>query len=551
MKTPAQFFLGLALALLAIVSLAVRAEAAPCEMPRPEQTISSYFNECEAGGKTKIADFTKDKKAATAQEVKAANNPAAPADGFAERVSGTISDFLPFFQFAVDAVNTAEDQKSVTVKFNDRLLSPQFGALALQATVTEPEISETLLQEVAEPARASQKEALAGKLGDFADITVSGTWGYQRSDQGKNLDWNHPARLWGRDPALYDGVVEDIMVAVVENASDKDMGAEQRKLRAQRFKGESKIASALGIDTRGDKEWKERVTFGEIQQAINTSKLAQNDYDDYLKALREYASALGRFADRFVSGPNLDDIAPLIDNQPQLVLTGSYRERDQFVGPPAWAATFKLEMGSRNLNTVRSEYARLAEESRIKGTQEEDPQHDLKLRYQAFENVIKNNLHRRQNKLIVTASYKGVSSYKLDYPYKQTVTDPASGQDVILSRLASVDVDKSHELEAKAQWTCLVPALQFGGAGAAATAAAGAPGSVARELIPRFTLTAEYTDVTGDPNRQDRLIAMLEYSMPIRGGMAIPVTLTYANHSKFLSGQDKQLSAHIALSYRH
>jgi hypothetical protein len=128
------------------------------------------------------------------------------------------------------------------------------------------------------------------------------------------------------------------------------------------------------------------------------------------------------------------------------------------------------------------------------------------------------------------------------------VTDPTTGQDVILSRLASVDVDKSHELEAKAQWTCLVPALQFGGAGAATTAAAGA---VARELIPRFTLTAEYTDVTGDPNRQDRLIALLEYSMPIRGGMAIPVTLTYANHSKFLGGQDKQLSAHIALSYRH
>ena len=66
-----------------------------------------------------------------------------------------------------------------------------------------------------------------------------------------------------------------------------------------------------------------------------------------------------------------------------------------------------------------------------------------------------------------------------------------------------------------------------------------------------FALSVEWIDVQDDPLRQNRLVASLSYTLPIKtaGGAGVPLTLVYADRSEFLGDPDHQLSAHVGISF--
>ena len=70
------------------------------------------------------------------------------------------------------------------------------------------------------------------------------------------------------------------------------------------------------------------------------------------------------------------------------------------------------------------------------------------------------------------------------------------------------------------------------------------------DVPARIDISLEYIDVDGDDElMRDRGIARLSYALPLPGGLSLPFTLTYANHSKFVGEQDDVLSTHVGLSY--
>jgi hypothetical protein len=53
-----------------------------------------------------------------------------------------------------------------------------------------------------------------------------------------------------------------------------------------------------------------------------------------------------------------------------------------------------------------------------------------------------------------------------------------------------------------------------------------------------------------DKARKDRLIAKLTYAQRINDKLDIPISLTYANHSDYLTNVDRKLNAHFGISYK-
>jgi hypothetical protein len=65
----------------------------------------------------------------------------------------------------------------------------------------------------------------------------------------------------------------------------------------------------------------------------------------------------------------------------------------------------------------------------------------------------------------------------------------------------------------------------------------------------RVDLVAKYEDYSDDVEHQDRLVATLTFTTQLNG-VAIPFSLVYANHQKFLPESDDTLGAHIGIKYQ-
>ncbi|MGE0640547.1 MAG: hypothetical protein AB7G12_15620 [Thermoanaerobaculia bacterium] len=64
----------------------------------------------------------------------------------------------------------------------------------------------------------------------------------------------------------------------------------------------------------------------------------------------------------------------------------------------------------------------------------------------------------------------------------------------------------------------------------------------------RLDIVANYEDVSGDPDRQDRLVATLTLTRKV-AGFTIPLGIVYANHGEYLGEVNEELSAHIGLRF--
>ncbi len=462
---------------------------------------------------------------------------AAP-DGFSTRVNDSLTNFLPLFGFAVNSISTGDDEKSVSVIYNPIPIGRN-GVLSFSATIAEPEASPKLLEQVEQPAQAAETQAIASMLDDFSDLTFSGTYGYQRSDLGKV--WADGAHLWGRHPMLYQNLASELMTSVWAEA----FGA--RSVATVVASGDFEVEIADKIRDIEDDDVN-NATIAQLRAAFTPEELA-----DRLPVVVDDAVS-GREFFEVLDENKLSHFGAMVANQPQFTITGAHRNRDPLIGADETVVTAKLEIGSANLNRAMSYYKKTKDAKKKLGETYTLPE--------AYRWAIDELNVQAQNRTSVSVTYKERSAWDASYPYKLQISDPMGGEPTEVEKVAALSNPSGSDWCFKASWSrtfrrstgsiksrgLVQEAAKLG----AATGVSELAGLAEAELdVPaRLDVSIEYIDVDGDdPLMRDRGIARLSYALPLPGGLSLPFTLTYANHSEFLGEQDDVLSTHIGLTY--
>jgi hypothetical protein len=499
---------------LTVLLFALASPLAAQEPPEGSATVAEYRAYLRAFGtkeQEKQLEDALDAKAAAEVEastdaVEAQPTSITPPDGFSERVAGTITDFLPLFQFAVDSVTPSDDGKAVVVAFNPVQVARSW-KLKLTATAAEPEPFERLLNEVPEAARAAVKESISSELGDFGDVTWAATLGIQPHDAtGAKIP------RWGRDSELYRSFARALAAGfgpkLNQVVSPEQIAARQKYAEFQEQIREAfKPREINSLDP---------LTFDEIRAKIEAGALPGFDSDAFLAALVAKERVLVELDQEFHAF-QLDRLAPLIHNQPQFVLTASYRDRDELVGQKAFTATARVEWGTRNVNTVVRRFRELESTATMAAAPDNA--------FRAYREVV-GGIDDPDPK----TGWRGTASLTFQRLDELPLDVPFEGGSVSLT---VPDVDEwcgKFQLSRFADWH----EMTIDG----------------EKVKPRLDLSFEVIEVDGDPKRQDRRVAKVTYDLPVAKGVTIPVTMVYANKAEFLGDPDEQFSTHVGLSYK-
>ncbi len=509
------------------------APPAPLPVPEATETFSQYLQRLTNLRAGAAADADAVEKA-TAKTVAAKTTATAAPEGFAGRVNDSISDFLPFFQFAVNSVSTSEDEKSVILKLKPFELGG-YGPVSVAATATEPAVFSPFAETILEPAREAEVKLLLAGVDDFSDVTWTAEYGYTRPARS----WDADRKLFGRKTATYKPLIQELLAAAL-NEVFPEQAAE-----ASAFAALAPEILVLGQKIRPDVR---SITFGEIRDLIArepTVGFTEEDLKDKLSKVADRSRAL---QDK-LSALNLAKLPNLIDNQPQLVLKASYRDADEVVGPRAQAYTLTYEMGTRNLNAVLGQYRALragagpaAAAAAAAG--------DLRLR--AFTQVTADEVGASEDRFVFSLTYKDTDPYSFSHDYTETVTAPETPP-LEVSRTASLSLPGSTEWVGRLTWTRYLRSPKLRSTDL--PHAEGTQGLLASlpadpEEKPRLSFTLEHCQASGNSKLQDRTVGRLTLTLPSAGNTTLPISITYADKAEFLGQQDKTFGAHIGLSYK-
>ncbi len=446
-------------------------------------------------------------------------------NGFAGRVTNALTDFLPIFQGAVNGVGSSDDKKSVTVSFNPWRWG--WGELNFKGTIAEPQPFGKLLDAVVDSARATQKDALAKMLSDFDDMVFAASIGLR----GRNDRWSNPRPrlMLGRNSRDY----QDLIAGLVGGKLDRSLDANRLTVDSP------ELALLLGkLKSGSDRKKRPPVASNDCDDS-DPDKLSFDcarriggwtdaDIANYRKALwalkiNEKATA------EDVARSGLATLIPaLIDNQPQVVLTVSRTRRDRFVGQDEETAAFSWEFGATNFNSVIREFRYLVANNR--GV----PSNSLALT--AFENVVSDKADAilKQDRFVVSVTYKRSDALAYTYAYTEQVASPAGGNPVSVARTSVLSLPSTWEISGTFQW------------GRILDSDVKAP-NVPR---PRVDVSINYLKVSDTDVRQSRVIARASLTYPISDVLSLPLSISYANRAEFLGDQDKTFSAHIGVTYK-
>ncbi|HEY4594205.1 MAG TPA: hypothetical protein VIJ61_17425 [Thermoanaerobaculia bacterium] len=401
-------------------------------------------------------------------------------DNFANRIHSSYQDFLNLFSFAINKVEESKDGQALIVRFNPLREGRQF--LDLSVTVAKPAVSDLVSDAIPEAERAATVAKAQTGLGDFDDVTYAVAY----SLAATTCSWAQPAssRCWGRNPAIYRQMLASVLVSANDLAPAADIAPDDP------------LINRLIELVHANDLFKQKI-----------SSINAQDRAEVVSILRQLA-AKGiqgtRTRKAFFTKAGLDKLASLIDNQPQLAATGSYRDPGPFGGPDETGVSLELQYGLMNLNKLRRQCGAAT---------------DCVVR--TLTGYATNGLPT--DKFVLTASYKQLGEYTLD----QLVIDSAP-----VPGFTPIHTKKSTELKARLQWGRLL-STQVAGRNA------------------RFDLSADGIQTRDDAVRtKNRWVASATLTLPLGDSISIPISLNYANRPEFLTGQTKQLGVHLGLTYR-
>lgn len=382
---------------------------------------------------------------------------------------------------AVNSVDRAKDEQSLIVRFNKVNAGPL--SVGTTATITQPVLFKNIETGIEQSKRSAVADSLSAKLQDTDDITLSlhlaprtPTCGNEELKAGS---------CYGRDLTGYEGVLSPVLEGLLLPISGPS--ATTNRVTGVFF------------------DWARSLIHNKVVPAVKELS------DEQRAALFDFVEATKRFdaADtaREVAARKkikLDNLAVLIENQPQWTLTFSGQKRDQLVGPNTFAGDLLYERGAVNLNSVVS-----ACKKAVSACIAEALQND-RLKSSSFS---------------FDVSVKQSDSYGLAQLPPGVSDPPATFTAVSIPRI------RTYKLTGQYGFDVL--------------------GAQVNDRPTRLDLAGSWSQTSGDPKlKHTRFVVGATVTIPLGDAVSLPVTFSYANHEEFLKDTQTKLGVHFGVTYR-
>jgi len=426
----------------------------------------------------------------SAEERNRLNKAATGLDLSAADAQSAVRDFLPKLAAALIAPGVSEDASALGVRANFR--AEMLGAtLQLESVVHEPSISSTLLDSLAEGRRAAVRERLERGFNDFDDVTITGSGNVENAVLGRNFDVHQP--LLDR---LVRNVAESQPVAAFNtNELDVEYNRVVRAITRDSILSTRLNASECAAVNQPSRLRMDCFKPGARAAVENVLRPAATMERARRRALQEQLDATG-----------IGYLAELVNNQPQLNFTMSYRGRAGYVGPDEWTGKARWELGFVNMNRLRRFCRDTFQMDRIDAAC-----------LGAF-----TSQPRTRRRLAQGDRLWAAADLTRREPYGYAIT----GEDV------TINIPDAWQV-----------ALSGGYGRYLGT-------DTDDDLRDRIDVEASYRIVRDDPLRQDRFVANASYTYRLTDQTAGVLGLSFANRAEFLGDVDHRLGAHLGLTFK-
>jgi len=389
-------------------------------------------------------------------------------DSVGSVASSSVKDFVPPLDAIIQSANLDQKNQQLTLDFNVTSLgAPKLLAVQLQSVIRQPQ----LYQPVKDALSATRAQQLQGGINDAGDISAVLTLGLQNDSFGRRLRPNDPTftRLFG---------------AIVKVSPD-ELNALQKpcnKLLADLLAAKHAIRPIAGNDPK----------FSDFAPA-DQAKLRTVCIDSARKLGAKQAAKAQALQDDKIA-----DFADLLNNQQQLVLSGSRRFKNNLVGPDETAVQLSYEWSPDSLSSHRSDLQATKDDALVT----------------TFENI--STAAKRAGRLKASAQYTWIDRYSL--------MRSADGLDLLRPT--------AHRFTGSVTWG---QPLLFDSEG---------------NHSGQLDVTGQYDNFSDDPAHKDRLVASVTYTQKLTDSFSLPIGFTYANHSEFLTDVQTRFSAHFGLKLK-
>ncbi len=428
------------------------------------------------------------------------------APGIDPQLASSLTDFLPGFLSTVGVGGLEAD--GLRLGFDNPLFSGRTGPLAysLGAQLTDPELFDQLTKLIPEEGLADKKAALEEDLEDFDTVDIR----FRIS-----LEENSGFYRWGRNPQDYVDYLDAAFAeTLAENAEAKAKDSLRELSRLLSTSTNPAVSPDLFVKNRSSFSPVEREQATEVEAAIRAAVTEEK------KRLAAIDSSL-------------ESISELINNQPQLVLDVTRKERDELTGVSQWLYDLSFEKGFGNIN----QFARWArghaqkelceavhQGSRLGRMYVTKP--EFSSQKSCLERFLADHPDRgeKANRLSISIQYRQDDRYEFD--------DGAEENPLTLS------------LPARDKW---VGSLTYGFELAGPSILqAGSEDSM------RLDFEAAYEDPTGDSEemRHNRQVYTATLTQRLTNGTSVSLSAIWANRDEFLGEVDEKLSANFGLKWK-
>ncbi len=390
----------------------------------------------------------------------------------------SLRNLLPRFLTAIGIDGFEESDGEL--RFNYNFNQADIGKFSLEATARDPQVFDQYLAAIPDADREDRKTSLEEGLGDFDDVEGKLIFSWRR-DSG---DWRV-----GRYFRQYDTESEKLFQDVRDKLDAQLTTAETNSARQLLNLIPSFSEAAKPHEQRNAAEAVEIER--ELIELATSVAARHSTYAELLKANKFFR------------------LGDLIGNQPQLYVTGSFRERADLVGPDEWSLKLTAELGSGNVNGLREHC---------------DQAVDL-LCYQEFLTQKADRI-RRSHRFKLEVMYGAV----LDYP------DPLPDDGV------DFELAKVETLMASFTYGRVLKVTDDG------------------TELSRFDWETKFDDVTVPPEGgggpqdevmvQDRLVSTATLSQRFTDDISVAISLVYANRPEYRGDVDEEFSARAGLRFK-
>jgi hypothetical protein len=380
---------------------------------------------------------------------------------------------------AVNSVDRAKDEQSLIVRFNKVNAGPL--SVGTTATITQPVLFKNIETGIEQAKRSAVADSLSGKLQDTDDITLSLHLA-PRTPPCTNEELT-AGSCYGRDLTGYEGVLSPVLEGLLLPISGPS--ATTNKVTGLFFDWARSLIHNKVIPAVKDLSDEQRATLFDFVAA--TKRFDASDTAKEVAARKKI---------------KLENLAVLIENQPQWTLTFSGQKRDQLVGPNTFAGDLLYERGSVNLNSVVSACKKDVSACIA----------------DALQNV-------KSSSFSFDVSLKQSDSYGFAQLPPGVSDTPVTFTAVSIPRIRTYKVTGQYGFDVlRAQ---------------------------VNDKPTRFDLAGSWSETSGDPKlKHTRFVVGATVTIPLGDAVSLPVTFSYANHEEFLKDTQTKLGVHFGITYR-